>query len=406
MKWRWNGAAIAAVFATGLGGGAQVAALPENAPAAEQAFEDLLPLEDFSPAILGIYRKLMVIEDEIRGHTDRYGVDYELARATCMYESGGNANLTSWAGAKGYFQVMPATFRTLGVTTNIEAGIKYIGQLVRQFEREDYALAAYNGGPGNVGRGRAMRLESLQYVLGVGYYRTMLKLHEPSIRHHAASLELTPVGEGEDWWAIAERLDIPLLQLRLHNPYLALRALREGQLIAYPPAPRNDLFEQPRDGYVEYRARLGDNYFNVAFTLDVDLDALRAENSLWHLQTLPAGMPLRIPLEWEEDHEVHEVLPGETLERIAASYESTPWRILRDNGLLFDDELAAGMTLRVRSVPKPPEFLTHRVSRGENLSTIARRYGTSVSSIQVANSMGRQTMIRVGQRLRIPVAAE
>ncbi len=103
---------------------------------------------------------------------------------------------------------------------------------------------------------------------------------------------------------------------------------------------------------------------------------------------------------------MHQVRPGDTVERIAESYESTPWRILRDNGLLFDDELTAGMTLRVRAVPKPPEFLTHRVSRGENLSTIARRYGTSVSSIQAANSMGRQTMIRIGQRLRIPVAAE
>ena len=176
---------------------------------------EILPLERFSPSLLGIYRKVMEIEEEIRQHTDRYEVDYELARAVCMYESGGNANLTSWAGAKGYFQVMSATFRSLRVETNIEAGIKYIGQMVDRFEREDYALAAYNGGPTNVGRGRAMRLESLQYVLGVGHFRALLKLHGPSIRFHASRLRLTTVQDGEDWWALAERLQMPLLQLRL-----------------------------------------------------------------------------------------------------------------------------------------------------------------------------------------------
>lgn len=368
-------------------------------------FEDILPLDDFSPAMLGIYRKLMLIEDEIRVHAARYEVDYVLARATCMYESGGNANLTSWAGAKGYFQVMPSTFRSLRVDTNIEAGIKYIGQLIRQFEREDYALAAYNGGPGNVGRGRAMRLESLQYVLGVGYFRTMLKLHERSIRHHASQLLLTEVGEGEDWWDIATRLDMPLLQLRLHNPYLAIRRLKPGQFIAYPKAIREGLFELKGD-YLEYRARFGDNYFNLAFTLDVELDELRDANGLWHLQTLPAGMLLRIPLTWEGDHEVHRVRAGDTVARVAEEFGSTPWRILRDNGLLWDDSLVVGTVLRVREVPKPPQYVTHRVRRGENLSSIARRYGTTISTIQNANDMGRRTLIRIGEQLRIPSAAE
>jgi LysM repeat protein len=377
---------------------------PEVAPQA--GAEEIRPLDDFSPAMLGIYRKLMLIEDEIRVHAERYEVDDVLARATCMYESGGNANLTSWAGAKGYFQVMPATFRSLRVDTNIEAGIKYIGQLTRQFEREDYALAAYNGGPGNVGRGRAMRLESLQYVLGVGYFRTMLKLHEPSIRHHASQLLLTEVAEGEDWWDIATRLDMPLLQLRLHNPYLAVRRLKPGQFVAYPPAIREGLFEVQGD-YLEYRTRLGDNYFNLAFTLDVELDELRSENSLWHLQTLPAGMPLRIPLTWEDDdHKVHRVRAGDTIAQVAEDLESTPWRILRDNGLLWDDALAEGMVLRVREVPKPPQYVTHRVRRGENLSRIAQRYGTTISTIQNANGMGRRTLIRIGEQLRIPAAAE
>lgn len=396
--------ALAAVLiVSGLAGGVSASETQEQAREGAGEIPEILPVEEFSPAILGIYRKLMEIEDEIRRHSQRYGVDYDLARATCMYESGGNANLTSWAGARGYFQVMPATFRSLGVDTNIEAGIKYIGQLVDRFEREDYALAAYNGGPTNVGRGRAMRLESLQYVLGVGYYRTVLKLHEDSLRHHANRLQMTTVGEDETWWALSRRVGMPLLQLRLHNPYLARRDLRAGQLVVYPDEPREDLFE-PAGTYLEYRTRLGDNYFNVAFTLDVELDELREENSLWHLQTLPRGMVLRVPLQWEGDHTVHRVAGGETIEEIAEELDSDPWRIIRDNGLLWKERLTEGMLLRVREVPQPPEYLVHQVRRGENLILIARRYGTSVSTIQQVNGMGSRTRIRIGEELRIPVA--
>ncbi len=80
-------------------------------------------IDDFGPGVLGIYRKVMEIEDQIIRYSERYGVDVDLARAVCMYESGGNANLTSWAGAEGYFQVMPATRRLLRVDSNFEAGI-------------------------------------------------------------------------------------------------------------------------------------------------------------------------------------------------------------------------------------------------------------------------------------------
>ena len=81
----------------------------------------LLPLEDVSPVFLGMYRKVMEIEADIKRYAERYGVDVDLARAVCLYESGGNAGLNSGAGAQGYFQVMPATFRALRVESDIEA---------------------------------------------------------------------------------------------------------------------------------------------------------------------------------------------------------------------------------------------------------------------------------------------
>ena len=375
---------------------------PLLAQTAVQTVNDahLLPLEEFSPAFLGIYRKAMEIEDEIGRHAESYSVDVDLAWAVCLYESGGNSNLNSWAGAQGYFQVMPATFRSLRVDTNIEAGIKYLSQMIGRFDREDFALAAYNGGPARVSRGRPP-LESLQYVLGVGHYRSVLKLYAGSIRHHAEQMSLVEVREGDDWWSISERTGLPILQLRLHNPFLSTRALRPGQMMAVPPSPRTDLLSPTGDD-VEYTTRHGDNYFNLAFTLGVDLDALRDANNLWRLQTLPAGQVLRMPLAWTEKYNEHRVEPGETLKTVADARKSQPWRIIRDNVLFWDESLSPGMVLKVRPEAPKPTYITHRVASGDTLGALASRYGTTVSSIQSANNLGRNTTIRIGQQLRIP----
>ncbi len=110
--------------------------------------------------------------------------------------------------------------------------------------------------------------------------RNVLKLHEPSVRHHASQMQLDEVREGDDWWTISERLDVSVLQLRMHNPFLATRALRVGQLVAFPPTPRTDLFVSNGEG-LEYRTRHGDNYLLLSFVLDVDRDALRDQNGLW-----------------------------------------------------------------------------------------------------------------------------
>ena len=134
------------------------------------------------------------------------------------------------------------------------------------------------------------------------------------------------------------------------------------------------------------------------------LDDLRDANGLWRLQSLPAGQVLRIPLAWEGRHAEHQVQAGDNLQQIAEQLDSTPWRIIRANGL-WDQQLTPGMTLRVRPEAPRPTFVTHRVASGENLGRIAARYGASVSAIQSANGMGRSTLIRVGQSLRIPAAA-
>jgi membrane-bound lytic murein transglycosylase D len=55
-----------------------------------------------------------------------------------------------------------------------------------------------------------------------------------------------------------------------------------------------------------------------------------------------------------------------------------------------------------RYVPPKNTYVVHRVRSGETLSTIARRYGTSVNKIARANNLRSKHRIRAGQRLKIP----
>jgi membrane-bound lytic murein transglycosylase D len=65
----------------------------------------------------------------------------------------------------------------------------------------------------------------------------------------------------------------------------------------------------------------------------------------------------------------------------------------------FEAKLAA---LPPYTPPPQESYARHRVRRGETLSSIARRYRTSVNKIVRANNLRSRNRIRVGLRLKIP----
>ncbi len=54
--------------------------------------------------------------------------------------------------------------------------------------------------------------------------------------------------------------------------------------------------------------------------------------------------------------------------------------------------------------PPQPAYATHRVRRGETLSHIARRYGTSINAIMRSNNLRSANRIWPGQRLKVPTS--
>lgn len=57
------------------------------------------------------------------------------------------------------------------------------------------------------------------------------------------------------------------------------------------------------------------------------------------------------------------------------------------------------------SITPTPEFVVYRVQAGDNFSSIALQFGTTVAVIEAANPDVSSTSLQIGQLLRIPVAA-
>lgn len=93
---------------------------------------------------------------DIMKYSTQEGIDPRLAMAVMIAESGGRQSARSGAGAIGLMQLMPDTASSLGVDPydaeqNIMGGIKYLGELLRDFNGSTRsAIAAYNAGQGAV----------------------------------------------------------------------------------------------------------------------------------------------------------------------------------------------------------------------------------------------------------------
>ena len=100
------------------------------------------------------------------------------------------------------------------------------------------------------------------------------------------------------------------------------------------------------------------------------------------------------------------VRPGDTLSGIAARLGVSVTDLARANAISDPDRVFAGRSLAVpgaRAGATPGRV--HTVVGGDNLTTIARRYGVSVRALASANRLDPSRYLRLGARLVVPAAA-
>jgi LysM repeat protein len=91
---------------------------------------------------------------------------------------------------------------------------------------------------------------------------------------------------------------------------------------------------------------------------------------------------------------------GDTLTAIAEAHGTTLTRLARANGLDPSRVLLAGTTIRLPATTAVP--VSYTVRRGDNLSAIAARYGTTVSALAQANRLDPGGVLLAGITLRVP----
>ena len=96
-----------------------------------------------------------------------------------------------------------------------------------------------------------------------------------------------------------------------------------------------------------------------------------------------------------------QVKRGQTLSAIAARHGTSVARLARMNDLSDPNLIVAGQRLRVPGGGGSSRT-SHTVRAGETLSSIAARYGTSIGAIARANNIDNPNFIFAGQHLSIP----
>lgn len=350
------------------------------------------------------------------------------------------------------------------VLQSTRAALDYFEYLHGMFGDWQLALAAYNWGEGSVSRaiarakraGRAADYAHLRMPRETADYVPKLEAIKRIIENPSKyGIELPDVGNEPFFVTITKPRDIdtktaaelagmPLEEFRALNPSYKLPVIvASHNNVMLLPADRVDYFidnlaswmdsGQPLSRWSTYKLQQGETLAAVAERAGMSESFLREVNGIPKgRQVLPnstllilsdagddisaddADARLRLSPQTTWRRVTYRVRPGDTLSTIARRWHITMKSIVTANRLR-SDRLRAGqrLILTVPNVERAPiqqasrstgSHKIHAVSSGETLSSIARRYGVSVSALRTTNRIS-GNVIRPGQRLRIPGTA-
>ena len=419
-----------------------------------------------------------------------------------MIESGFNQRAYSRAKAVGLWQFIKGTGKQYNLRIDryvderrhaeksTKAAVAFLSDLYANFGDWHLAVAGYNAGAGKIGRGlkrykvdnfwslaqhRYLRLETKRYVPKLIAAIIIAKNPEQygftNIQYEAPlEYETLRVGPGLSLDAVALICNTNSKEIKKLNQELKTgrTPLNKSHYDVQIPVGKKELAEAnlPRlnsvvsTGYKTHVIRKGDTLSKICKRYNINKTTLLKINNL-RSSKLVAGKHLRIPYSSAryrllakgskgnivtDDLVLHTIKPGETISKIADSYNIPPELIVTWNGLKSIHKIRAGQQLalyivddsKTLSFTKSPQPSTpsriiatpskrnssmiilaeqkkfsvkevtpakskitwYRVRRGDSLWTIARRFNLSTKQLKTWNKL-KSNRIHPGIKLKI-----
>lgn len=243
------------------------------------------------------------------------------------------------------------------------------------------------------------------------------------------------ISRGETVSTIASRYGVSQYAIFEANNLSRRSKIYAGRTLIVPvPLDReyNQHIEKPSDRSANnsiYAVQSGDTMWDIARAFGTTVTALRRANSIVRGSRIYVGQKLRIPsnakyLKQKNNSssktyastentkkssssppsvdapqvKTYKVRAGDTLWDIARKFGTTTTTIRRLNDLGRSSRIYPGQNLKVSS---NVNYTTHRVRRGETLSSIARKYRTSIARIRANNNIDDPDQLQIGTNLKI-----
>ncbi|MCI0568489.1 MAG: LysM peptidoglycan-binding domain-containing protein [Acidobacteria bacterium] len=343
------------------------------------------------------------------------------------------------------------------------AAARYLRDLYGMFGDWYLAMAAYNAGEGKVGRGmkrtgakdfwtlaqhrRALRVETKNYVPAILASMIIDKSPQEYGFHVEPVAELfyeqVTLDSATDLKVAADCAGISVEELKELNPELRTMATppyAEGYSLKVPVGVAGSFMEKyaavpmnERLRWTPHQVKRGETLSVIGRKYGVSVSAIMAANSMRSSHRLKPGQSLVIPLsgampvkisrdQLDEDAPtydkgekvIHRVRRGDTLQKIALRYHTTiaslqQWNRISGSSIRPGQRLTAYYrTVAGSTPPEPaePQLAVsatgeYRVRRGDTLYSISQRFGITVEQLRQVNNLGRSSIIKPGDRLRV-----
>jgi membrane-bound lytic murein transglycosylase D len=332
-----------------------------------------------------------------------------------LVESSFNVEAYSKVGAAGLWQFIPSSARIYmrldeavddrrDPWTSTQAAARHLKEDYAELRTWPLAVTAYNHGRSGLARG-------LRQVNGTDLHDLLERWNGPrfgfaSRNFYAEFLAATDVERNyREHFGELERhdpIDFEVVQVQHYVPYEALRRISgltetefrtlnpgfrpevlDGRLhvppqssirvpvgkgatflAAYMALDEGQRFDQQLFYYVRYRVQRGDNLGAIARRYGVSVAALKQANGIGSRGLIHAGQQLRIPPKHGKVYKVARGVPA--------------------------------------AAPAPADVLLHRVRPGQNLTTIARQYRTTIQVLRQLNGLEDGSILQAGATLKVP----